>query len=129
MSKKILVADDDVDVQEMIKMALAGTGYEVITANNGTEALNALETDAPDLVILDVMMAEPDEGFYVAQKMRKQGHDTPIIMLTSVSDAVGWDYDADDEMVPVDLFLNKPVKPDTIREKVEALLSDQEVES
>lgn len=109
-------------------MSLAGAGYEVVTANNGTEALAALDTESPDLVILDVMMAEPDEGFYVAQKMRKSGHETPIIMLTSVGQAVGWDFDADDEMVPVDLFLNKPVKPEVILEKVRELLSDQEVE-
>ncbi len=125
MNKTVLVVDDDVDVQEVVGIALKGAGYGVLTANNGDEALEVLESQSPDLIILDVMMAQPDEGFYVAQKIKSSEKPVPIIMLTSVSQATGWDYDADDDMVPVERFIQKPVKPDALVSTVEEVLAGE----
>ncbi len=123
MNKTVLVVDDDVDVQEIVGMSLKGAGYRVLTANNGDEALETLETESPDVIILDVMMAQPDEGFYVAQKIKASDRPVPIIMLTSVARATGWDYGADDDMVPVESFLQKPIKPAVLLAKIEEVLS------
>ncbi len=125
MSKTVLVVDDDVDVQEILGISLKGAGYRVLTANNGDEALETLESESPDVVILDVMMAQPDEGFYVAQKIKSSDRPVPIIMLTSVAQATGWDYGADEDMVPVESFIQKPVKPETLLAKIEEVLSGE----
>ena len=125
MAHKILVADDDADVQEILELGLSKAGFDVVTASNGEEALEALSSEEPDLVVLDVMMTQPDEGFYVAQKIKKSDRPIPIIMLTGVGKATGWQFDADEEMLPVEVFLNKPVKPETFVEKINELLAGE----
>ncbi len=125
MSKTVLVVDDDVDVQEVVGISLKGAGYRVLTAGDGEEALEILENDTADVVILDVMMAQPDEGFYVAQRIKSSDQPIPIIMLTSVSQATGWDYEIDEEMVPVERFLEKPIKPETLLRTVEEVLTGE----
>jgi DNA-binding response OmpR family regulator len=76
----------------------------------------------PDLLILDVMMTQPDDGLAMAQELRMQGFKAPILMLTSISRASGMEYGKDDEMVPVDDFQEKPVEPSVLVQKVEQLL-------
>ncbi|MFP4201234.1 MAG: response regulator transcription factor [Clostridia bacterium] len=125
MSKTVLVVDDDVDVQEVVGISLKGAGYRVLTAGDGEKALEILENDDADVVILDVMMAQPDEGFYVAQRIKSSDQPIPIIMLTSVSQATGWDYEIDEEMVPVERFLEKPIKPETLLRTVEEVLTGE----
>jgi DNA-binding response OmpR family regulator len=68
------------------------------------------------------MMIEPDDGFFLAQKFRKMNIDTPIIMYTSVSKALGMEFGPSD-IVPVDEFVEKPISPDTLVDKVEKLLA------
>ncbi|MFO7941563.1 MAG: response regulator [Bacillota bacterium] len=125
MSKTVLVVDDDVDVQEVVGISLRGAGYRVLTAGDGEEALEILSNDTADVVILDVMMAQPDEGFYVAQKIKSSDRPIPIVMLTSVAQATGWDYEIDEEMVPVERFLEKPIKPETLLRTVEEVLAGE----
>jgi len=72
----------------------------------------------PDLLVLDVMMEEPDDGFAMAQKIRLEKIKIPIIMLTSVSKITGLKYGKDKEMVPVDEFLEKPVAAETFLKTV-----------
>ena len=76
---------------------------------------------SPDLIILDVMMDEPDDGFFLAQKLRREKISTPILMYTSVSKTIGFDY-GQSEMVPVDDFVEKPISPDELVTKVAQLL-------
>jgi CheY-like chemotaxis protein len=84
--------------------------------------MSAIEGAAPDLLILDVMMEEPDDGLRMAREIRKAGHVFPIIMLTSVNAAMGLNIDKDEEMVPVEEFQSKPVDPQTLIAKVKKLL-------
>jgi len=116
MSKKILIIDDDVDLVEVLRLTLEKNGYTVIDAQNGTRGYQLLEREQPDLVILDVMMATWDEGFEVVQKIRVNPTiaDTPIIMLTAVSQQMGIKYAKDDETLPVNEFIEKPVMPGTL---------------
>jgi DNA-binding response OmpR family regulator len=85
-----------------------------------------LEESKPDLLILDVMMEEADDGLLFARQIRRRGHELPILMLTSVNRAMGLNIDKDQEIVPVDEFVEKPVDPATLVEKVKALLAGQD---
>ena len=119
---KILIVDDDPDIVEAGKLVLEREGFEVVGAPNKREGLKMLEEGKPDLLILDVMMEEPDDGLRMARDIRKAGHTLPIIMLTSVNAAMGLNIDKDEEMVPVDEFQQKPVEPATLVAKVRKLL-------
>ena len=85
-----------------------------------------VERFQPDLLILDVMMEQPDDGFTMAQELRRKGLKLPILMLTSVATASGLAFGPDDEMVPVDDFVPKPVEPDVLVAKVARLLARRE---
>lgn len=123
---RILIVDDDPDMVEAGRIVLEAKGYEVVSAANASQGLSALEESKPDLMILDVMMEEPDDGIRMARGIRQKGFDLPILMLTSVNVAMGLQIDKDDEMVPVDEFQEKPVDPGTLIKKVEQLLAARE---
>lgn len=117
----IAIIDDDPDILDASTLVLNAKGYEVITATNPDDGYKIVKEKNPDLIILDVMMVEPDDGFFLAQKFRKEKLDIPIIMYTSVSKALGIEFAAG-EMIPVDEFIEKPISPDTLIDKVEKLL-------
>ncbi len=114
---KIAIIDDDPDIVEANRILLESNGFTVVSAGSVDEAIQVVNTEHPDLIILDVMMQEPDDGFYLANRFRKNGITTPIIMLTSVSKAIGFNFGAS-EMVPIDEFMEKPVPPSLLLEKV-----------
>ena len=118
---KILIVDDDPDIVEACRLVLEREGYEVEGAPNRAEGMRKLD-DKPDLLILDVMMEEPDDGLRMARDIRKGGNAIPIIMLSSVNAAMGLNIDKDEEMVPVEEFQPKPVEPQTLIDKVKRLL-------
>jgi DNA-binding response OmpR family regulator len=117
----IAIIDDDPDIVEASKLVLKSNGYDVVTASNPDEGHKMIKENNPDLIILDVMMDEPDDGFFLAQKLRKEKVSTPILMYTSVSKTTGYDFGAGD-MVPVDEFVEKPISPEELIEKVNKLL-------
>lgn len=117
---KILVIDDDLAINELIKINLELQGYEVIQAYNGTEGFALAKQEDPALIVLDVMMPEVD-GFTVAQRIRQcqEIAETPIIMLTALSqlnDKVnGFNLGVDD-------YLTKPFETEELIVRVRALL-------
>lgn len=123
---KILIVDDDPDMVAAGRMVLEKEGYEVSSAPNVVEGLRAVEEYDPDLLILDVMMEEPDDGLRLARDLRRKGHTLPILMLTSVNQALGIHIGADPEIVPVDDFQEKPADPVTLIQKVKRLLEARE---
>ena len=118
---KIAIIDDDPDILDVSNIVLTSKGYEVVTALNPDDGYKLIKDQKPDLIILDVMMNEPDDGFFLAQKLRREKIDTPIIMYTSVSKALGINFGKSD-MVPVDEYVEKPISPDELIEKVQKLL-------
>ena len=120
---KILIVDDDPDIIEAGRLVLEREGYEVEGAPSRADGMKRLEEVKPDLLILDIMMEERDDGLRMAREIRKAGHTLPIIMLTSVNAAMGLNIDKDEEMVPVDEFQPKPVDPQTLIAKVKKLLA------
>lgn len=122
MPKKILIIDDDIDLVEALRMTLESAGFTVIDAQSGKAGLAMVETEYPDLVILDVMMGSQDEGFHVAYQIRanKDTADLPIIMLSAVGQETGFSFDKekDADFLPVNAFIEKPVNPTALIELV-----------
>lgn len=117
---KILVIDDDIAINELIKINLELSGYKVLQAYDGTTGFALCKQEIPSLVVLDVMMPEVD-GFTVAQRIRKNEYtkDIPIIMLTALSqlnDKVnGFNIGVDD-------YLVKPFEVEELQVRIRALL-------
>ncbi len=118
---RILVVDDDPDIVESTRLFLEAEGHEVLTALNRRDGMKAMHKK-PDLIILDVMMEEPDDGMVMAQELRRDGCQLPILMLTAISRVTRMNYNKDDELVPVDAFLEKPADPKALLQMVKNLL-------
>ncbi|MCP4638959.1 MAG: response regulator transcription factor [bacterium] len=123
---KILVVDDDPDIREACTLVLEAKGHEVQSAGSREEGMKAIAAGQPDLMILDVMMEQPDDGMAMAQELRRQGFAKPILMLTSISKVTGLSYGEDESVVPVDEFVEKPIAPDALVAKVAELLKKTE---
>src|SRR5699024_9249647 len=98
---KILIADDDKNICELLRLYLAKEGYETILAYDGEQAIQAAEKEKPDMILLDVMMPGKD-GWEVCREVRKMGN-TPVIMLTAKGETydkiLGLELGADDYVV------------------------------
>lgn len=109
MPRKILAVDDEKHIVRLVQVNLERQGYEVVTANDGKEALQKVEEEHPDLVVLDVMMPFMD-GFEVLQNLRRNPatREIPVIMLTAKAQDAdvfkGWQSG-------VDCYLTKPFNP------------------
>ena len=118
-SRKVLIADDEPDILEILKYNLSREGYQVITAKDGDEALDKAKLTHPDLVVLDIMMPRKT-GVEVCEIMRAQPifKDTLIIFLTALSDEgtqiKGLETGADD-------YVSKPISPKVFLSRVNAL--------
>jgi two-component system alkaline phosphatase synthesis response regulator PhoP len=117
--KKILIADDEPDILEIIGYNLTREGYQVTTAKDGDEALTKAKLTKPDLIILDIMMPKKN-GVEVCEILRSKPafRDTLIIFLTALSDegsqVKGLETGADD-------YLSKPISPKVLLSKVNSL--------
>ena len=122
----ILIVDDDPGIVEACTLFLERAGHQVTGRHSRPAGEEALEAGAFDLLILDVMMDQPDDGLAMAQDLRRKGNTTPILMLTSLSKVMGLEYGRDDDVVPVDAYLEKPVTPGQLVAAVEELLAAKE---
>ena len=117
---KILLVDDEPDILEIVGYNLSLEGYQIITAENGIEAVKKAKKERPHLIILDVMMPEMD-GIEACEQIRKNPDlsNTLIAFLTArgedYSQLAGFDAGADD-------YITKPIKPKVLTSKVNALL-------
>lgn len=117
---RILLVDDEPDILEIVGYNLSSEGYQVLTADNGADAVKLAKKKTPHLIILDVMMPGMD-GIEACEQMRKipELEDTIITFLTArgedYSQMAGFDAGADD-------YITKPIKPKVLVSKVKALL-------
>ncbi len=122
--KKILLVDDDADFVEATKLILESKSYDVTVANDGKEGLKKVQTEQPNLIILDVMMPEMD-GYEVCAKLKSDARfkHIPVLLLTAVGEAIsttkytkemGMKIEADD-------YIPKPVELNELVERVENL--------
>jgi two-component system, OmpR family, response regulator MprA len=118
VNARILVVDDEPAVRESLVSSLTFEGYETVEASDGVEALEQVEKEKPDLVVLDVLMPRLD-GLTACRRLRTSGSNVPVLMLTArdmVGDRVsGLDAGADD-------YLVKPFELDELLARIRALL-------
>ena len=119
---KIAVIDDEIQIVEDIKSLFENEGYEVVYAQNVPDALALIDNEKVDLIILDVMMQESDDGIYLANKFRQKGIATPIIMLACISKITGFNFTQSDTL-PIDEYLIKPVDPQFLLAKAKRFLN------
>ena len=118
--KRILVADDEPDVRELVVYRMRRSGYEVIEAKNGEEAYDLAVQHVPDLIVADVMMPRVD-GYELTRRLRAETttQRIPVILLTAKTQEAdvsqGFDAGADD-------YLKKPFNPDELVARVRAVL-------
>ncbi len=126
MGKKILVVDDDPDLVEATSIILKTKNYDVSAAYDGVEGLEKARNEKPDLIVLDVMMPEKD-GYTLCKELKADPDLSriPVLLLTAVvshisttrfTQQMGMETEADD-------FIDKPVEPQVLVERIEALLA------
>ena len=127
MSKgKVLVVDDEIYIVHILDFSLGMEGYEVITALDGEQALERMESDRPDLVVLDIMMPKLD-GYEVCRTIKSNpaSRHIPVILLSAkgrnVDQKMGFDVGADD-------YITKPFSPRKLVERINQLLGQAAVE-
>ena len=129
---KILIIDDDPDLVESLRITLEANSYQVFSAGNGTEGLKMAKEVLPNLIILDVMMDSITEGFQVSQQLRSRDPQSeyraysniPILMLTAISEKMHMKFSPKDDKdyLPVDEFMEKPIRFEALLEKVKTLI-------
>ncbi|HQO58884.1 MAG TPA: response regulator [Candidatus Omnitrophota bacterium] len=119
---KILIVDDDNDFLQACEAVLLQEGYEVQKASCVAEAERVISKTKFNLVLLDVMMENPDDGISLAHKLKKTNADIPILMLSGVSKITGYEYKCSD-MLPCLDFIEKPITPDLLLKKVKEALA------
>jgi two-component system alkaline phosphatase synthesis response regulator PhoP len=129
---KILIIEDDPDLVAAMKVMLEAKDYKITTAYDPDEGQEKLKLDRPDLIILDVMFGNKGEskGFDFAQRLRydRQFAEIPILMLSAINTAkpfFNFSPETDGEYLPVDSFLDKPVRTEELYSKVEDLLKQK----
>ncbi len=130
--KRILLVDDDADQRLSIRLPLEAAGYAVFEAPGYDAGLAAVREVKPDLIVLDVMMDTTTAGFQFALTLHSpdQGSDygafskTPIIMLTAIHSTTPLRFSPDEDYLPVQTFLEKPVDPKVLLATIHKHLGD-----
>lgn len=121
--KTILLVDDDRDILAAMEVALSDMGPTIVTAADGNAALQAAQTNTPDLVVLDMMLPKRS-GFLVMEKLKrgKKPADPPHVVMITGNQGVRHKSYA--ESLGVSAYLNKPFRMDKLLETVRGLLTD-----
>ena len=121
MDKKILVIEDDPATTRLVDYSLRHEGYQVVTASNGLEGIRKAHNEAPDLIILDVMLPGMD-GFEICHRLRSEPDTAklPILMFSAKAQEIDKDTGLE---VGADDYLPKPAAPAEIVSRVENLLA------
>lgn len=131
---KILVVDDEPRITGAVRLALEASGHEVVTAGSKEEAEAVVVDCKPDLMIVDVMMPEGTEGFHLVWKIRQMSDEAvrgvPIVMATGIHQTTKLRFYPDQsdgtyqpgEYLPVQAWLDKPIKVDDLLETVDRVL-------
>jgi CheY-like chemotaxis protein len=128
--KTILLVDDDPGFLEATCSVLEGFGYRTKRAKSPKECFEELRQGLPDLIILDVMMAQMDSGFEICRKVKgdDRTQQVPILMLTAIDKKLPFNFgDAagDRDWLPADDFVDKPIEAAELVKRVQRLLKDK----
>jgi len=127
---KILVIDDDPDFRDAVSSILQSALYEVVTASDPKEGKDKILKEKPDLILLDIMMDSLFDGFSLCHNIKtgkeyKEVKDTPIIFVSAVKEVAGsrFEFKGDDQgLAGPDDYIDKPVKPEDLLNRIERLL-------
>jgi two-component system alkaline phosphatase synthesis response regulator PhoP len=121
VKKRVLVADDDSGILETIRTALVGRGYDVVVAHDGSEALMRAERDAPDLIVLDMVMPRRS-GLSVIDRLHsnKSRKATPIIVVSGQNDERQTTFMNERGVVD---YLQKPFEIEQLLQRIDAMLA------
>lgn len=108
-AKDILVIDDDPDIAEYCSTVLGNHGYQVRSAISAEEGEEALQSQRPDLVILDIMMESPESGLQLAETIARDFAGLPVILFSSIANASMQAFDT--SALPVSAIVEKPIEP------------------
>jgi CheY-like chemotaxis protein len=129
--ERILLIDDDPLVHDAVRMILEPEGYVIDGCLTGPDGLEALRTARPDLLLLDIMLAAPTEGFHLLYEIRRTPglREIPVIVLSAVGQRFGVDVapEVGGDFLPAQRFLEKPIDAATLREAVRHTLASPEV--
>ncbi len=119
MGKLLLIVDDELEAQTLLRLMLVRAGFDVVVAASGQDALKQLEITQPDVVILDVMMPGMD-GFTVCEKIRanEDTHDLPVIILSARNDI---ESRKRGEAVQATRYLTKPISPMSLVKQIQEI--------
>lgn len=120
MSKTILIVDDDADMVLATRLVLESEGYKIVEASSGEECLEKMRQEKPDLVLMDVMMANPLDGYYTTQEIADDPdlNDIPIVMVTSITTSQHAERFPTDQQLNIRDFVTKPIEPEDLLRKV-----------
>lgn len=126
IAKKILIVDDDIDFLEQMKFHIQRIGYDVDTAESQKEGEKYIESNKPDLAIIDLMMENEDSGFILSYKLKKKYPDVPVIIATAVTTETGMVFGLNKQeeknWIKADLYLEKNLRPDQLEREIKRLL-------
>lgn len=126
-NKTALIVDDDEDFLFQQKTTLEQLGFSVVTAPGRAEAVEQLQTLAPDLAVIDLMMEEMDGGFILAHQIKKRHPATRVILVTAVTGETGLQFDrapaGKREWNKADAVLTKPVRFEQLKREIERVLT------
>lgn len=130
---RVLIIEDDPDMALALRLPLEAGGYQVFDARSGEEGLQKVQEIKPDLIILDAMMETTTAGFQVSLALRSPDprspyaayRDIPLLMVTAIHTTTALRFGPDEAYLPVDDFVEKPVDPNVLLAKVEALLGSR----
>ena len=118
--KTILVVDDDPDMVLANRLVLESAGYAVEEAASGEACLTKMRADRPDLVLMDVMMANPLDGYHTTQQISDDPHlrEVPILMVSSITTSHYAAMFPTNQYLDIREFISKPVEPEVLLGKV-----------
>lgn len=118
--KRILVVDDDPDIVLANRLVLESAGYMVEEASSGEECLEKMRASRPDLVLMDVMMTNPLDGYHTTQQISDdpQLRETPILMVSSITTSQYAAAFPTDQYLDIREFISKPVEPEVLLAKI-----------
>jgi len=126
--KKILVADDDVQLVDSLRTLLESAGYQIFSTYRSEKVVEIVKDVAPDLILLDVMFAGESgpDGFEVSRVLHEEPalKDIPVLILSGVRKVMDlpFKYEPDERWMPVKAFIEKPVKPDVLLGEIKKAL-------
>jgi len=126
--KKILVAEDDVQLVDSLRTLLESAGYQIFSTYRSEKVVEIVKDVAPDLILLDVMFAGESgpDGFEVSRVLHEEPalKDIPVLILSGVRKVMDlpFKYEPDERWMPVKAFIEKPVKPDVLLGEIKKAL-------